>query len=385
MTSPIVVASSYEPSTEGAVAELHAILGGDRPALVLFFHSPGHPASVVASLAQAAFPGAVTAGCSTMGEICDGQFVRGGMVAMAFSGAARVAAEGIADLSPWRFEQGAALVGRLCAGLGCTPAQLRPDRHLLLTLLDGLSGSDELLLTAIMDAVPGLPLVGGCAADDERFEATWTFLDGQAGCGGAVVLLVEPGVPFVPFALHHYRPTGQRVVVTCADPARRLVLELDGWPAVDAYARLCGLPAERFAERPDLLLGQAVQFGVRTGDTRFVRGVMTARGDALVLAGAVEEGEILEVMEATDLVESTREGLAGVLDTLGAPVAALLLFSCGGRFHAAERAGELEPLAQAMAVAPVAGMSTYGEHFGSLLLNYTLTGVAFARGPGEGA
>lgn len=381
MTQPLAIASSLAPTPADAVAELAAALAPIRPTLVLVFHSTHQPAQQVAAAVAQAFPGATTVGCSTMGEVAEGRFLRGGMTAIAFGPEARVALESIGDVRSWRYEQGAAAVGRLCAGLGCTPASLRADRHILLTLIDGLSGSDELILTSLSEVAPGVPLVGACAADDERFERTTVFVGTDVIAGGALLLLVEPGLPFLPFALHHYRPTGEKAVVTRADPAHRRVAELNGWPAIDEYARLCDVPVQRFRDHPELLLGQAIQFGVRGRDTLFLRGVMTLRGDDLVLAGAVEEGEILDVMVADDLVESTRRGLAEVLDRVDGDHQVLLLFSCGGRYHAAERQGVIDELADAMSPVPAVGFSTYGEHFGSLLVNYTLTGVAFSLPP----
>lgn len=383
MAPPLAVAWSQAVDTEQALAELAAALSPVRPVLVLAFHAITHPAERVAAGLAAAFPGAATAGCSTMGEVGDGRFLRGGIAAMAFGPQCRAAVALIPDIRSWRFEQGAALVGRLCADLGIAPAELRADRHLFLTLLDGLSGFDELILTAIADLVPGVPLVGACAADDGRFEQTPVFLGGQVSSGAALLVLVEPGVPFRPFAIHHFHPTGAKVVVTRADPAHRRVGELNGWPAVEEYARLCGQPADTFTLHPDRILGQATQFGGGGRAGSFLRGVMTVRDQDLVLAGSVEEGEILDLMQAGDIVGSTAQGLSQVLEELDVgDEASLLLFSCGGRIAAAHREGVVEALGRAMAPVPAIGFSTYGEHFGSLLVNYTLTGVAFGMREG---
>jgi len=380
---PLAIAATTQVDLDRAVAELRAALAPIDPALVLAFHSPSHPAQMVATAMAAAFPGAHTAGCSTMGELSEGRFVRGGISAIAFGPQARVGLECIEDVQAWRYEEGAALVGRICTDLGCAPASLRSDRHVFLTLVDGLSGADERILSSVAELAPGVPLVGGCAADDEHFNHTWVFSDGVAAQGGAILLLLEPGLPFRPFAIHHFRPTGQRVVITRADPAHRLVIEINGWPALREYARLCGLPMESFRQHPDLIHGQNVQFGSRALNTSFLRGVMTARGTDLVLAGAVEEGAILDVLEAVDLVESTRQGLQEELSKLPGSDAALMLFSCGGRYHAADRAGVLADLAQAMTPVPAAGFSTYGEHFGDILVSFSLTGVAFALPSGS--
>lgn len=388
MSSPVAVAFSQAPETSRAVHELRRELQPCGPALVMVFHSTAHAAEVVAGLVSEAFPGATTLCCTTMGEVGGGRFLRGGMAAIAFGGAARAAVAMVPDLRTWRFGEGAALIGQLCTRMGLSVEELTAERHLFLTLVDGLSGFDELLLTAIADVAPGVPVVGACAADDGRFEQTLISLGPQVLSGAALLVLLEPGLPFQPFAVHHFRPTGEKVVVTRADPARRRVSELDGWPAVERYAQLCGLPRDHFQHHRADVLGLNTQFAVGGQGHGCLRGVMAIRDQELVMAGAVEEGELLEVVEGHALVEGTTQALAELRPS-GAPItdqveqARLLLFSCGGRFAAAQRAGSVEALGRAMAPVPAVGFSTYGEHYGASLVNYTLTGVAFAPWPGR--
>ncbi|MCK6504370.1 FIST C-terminal domain-containing protein [Myxococcota bacterium] len=389
MVQPVAVAWSQAPDTRQAVDEVCRELAAAAPSLVLVFHSTAHPAEVVADQVAGAFSQAITACCTTMGELGGGRFLRGAIAAIGFGGPARAAAVLIPDLRSWRFQEGAALIGSLCDSLGLAPGRLTPGRHLFLTLVDGLSGFDELLLTAISDVAPGVPVVGGCAADDGRFQQTLVSLGRQTMSGAALLVLLEPGVPFHPFAVHHFRPTGAKVVVTRADPARRRVSELDGWPAVSRYARLCGLPADHFQRNPSDVLGLNTQFAVGGQGQDCLRGVMAIRDQELVMAGAVEEGELLEVVAGDELVESTTRALSVAVESSAGTAGAragvrLLLFSCGGRFAAAHRTGLVEALGQAMAPVPSVGFSTYGEHFGASLVNYTLSGVAFGASPDAG-
>lgn len=382
----MAVAWSQAPDAPRAVDELRAALAPCSPGLVMVFHSTAHAAQVVADSLDLAFPQATTVTCTTMGEIGGGRFLRGAMAAIGFGGPARAAVALIPDLRSWRFEQREELIGGLCARLGLAPLELAAERHLFLTLVDGLSGFDELLLTAIADVAPGVPVVGACAADDGRFQQTLVGLGRQVVAGAALVVLLEPGVPFQPFAVHHFRPTGTKVVVTRADPARRRVSELDGWPAVQRYAALCGLPEDHFLREPAGVLGLPTQFAVSGQGQACLRGVMAIRDHELVMAGSVEEGELLEVVEGHDLVESTRQALSRVLDEgtdapLPSATQRLLLFSCGGRYAAAQRSEVVEDLGRAMAPVPAVGFSTYGEHFGASLVNYTLSGVAFSPAP----
>src|SRR3546814_13176896 len=60
------------------------------------------------------------------------------------------------------------------------------------------------------------------------------------------------------FKFEHFRPTEQKIVVTSADPERRVVWSLNAEPAAEEYARLIGstmedLTPEVFAANPLLV------------------------------------------------------------------------------------------------------------------------------------
>jgi hypothetical protein len=235
---------------------------------------------------------------------------------------------------------------------------------------------EELVVAAIGTSLPAVSLVGGSAADDLRFSHTEVAVDGRACVGGAVVLLLEPSVPFHPFQIHHFEPTPQRVVVTRTDARRRVVHRLNGRPAARVLADLVGVPLEQLqAEGVAGIARHGLQFGFHAGSEYYLRAVITVQGEDLVLAGAVEEGAILTVMRSGDLLCSTRAGIAGAVSALGARPAVMLLFNCGGRLIEAEAHGQVPALFEAMGDTPAVGFTTYGEQFGPMLLNQTLTGL----------
>ena len=59
--------------------------------------------------------------------------------------------------------------------------------------------------------------------------------------------------------------------------------------------------------------------------------------------------------------------------------AGLLLFNCAGRLLEARARGRTRQLWEALAQAPAAGFSTYGEQWGPLQVSLTLTGLAFGE------
>ena len=92
----------------------------------------------------------------------------------------------------------------------------------------------------------------------------------------------------------------------------------------------------------------------------------------------MEVGAVLRIAAPRDLVNETAQAIEHVLASLALPAAGMLLFNCGGRLLEAHAADSHKALWKAMSPIPVGGFSTYGEHFGPINVNHTLTGIAFA-------
>lgn len=372
------VAHSCAPGTRRAVDDIADELSDRSWSAVLYFASARHSMSEVATAMAAAFPDAVTVGCTTSGEIGPRGLTRGGISAVALSDRMGFAAVPI-DQDAFEFHDGGRVVSELSRRIG--GGALSGDRHVFLTLTDGLSGRDELLVASVATHAAGVPLVGGSAGDDQAFAGTWVAIDGHAFSRAAVVMLLEPRVPFETFHVHHFTPTDRRVVVTRATPARRLVHEIDGWPAVDVLADMLGISAASLRSDPIGALGERpTAFAFRIGDGFFLRTVMTVCDGSLLMGGAVEEGMILRCMRRGDLIDATRRGVARITRSAG-PAAGMLLFNCAGRLLEAEATGMRHALERAMCPpdVPSVGFTTYGEQFGPMQVNSTLTGLVLRR------
>lgn len=384
MPAPVVVAASRAPTTAAAVGEVVAALRPHDPTVVMAFVGFGHdPRQVAAELAEA-FPGARTFGCTSSGEIGPAGLTEGGLAAFAMTGAARAAVLWFDDLASLELDGVGRAVARLADQLGEVPSSLSPDRHLFVSLVDGVTSAGELMVAAVGDAAPGLPLVGGSAGEQvDRLEQTWTFADGVAAPGSGVLALLSPGVPFRVFALHHFDDGRERLVVTRARPDVHLIDELNGWPAVREYARVAGVSEAELRAGGVQTGALDTHLGFRVGDEVFLRGVVGVRGDALVLGGAVEEGMVLRATRPRcSLIGATEDGLAAACADVGAPSGALL-FDCVGRRLHADRDGQLDQLQTALTAVPSAGFHTFGEQFGALQVNFTLTGAVFGGGDAD--
>ena len=366
----MAVGHSAAGSARAVADQLYAELGADHR-VVLYFASTSYEPRELAIELAGRFPDALVAGCSTMGELGPKGLTTGSVSAVGLAAPCRAVAQVIEDTRGFQFADGVALCAAMAADLD-TP-RLEPDRHVLVTLTDGLSGAEELVVAALGLAAPQVALVGGSAADDLQLVQTWVSLDGRVFPSASLVLALEPCQPFTAFAVHHFDATERRVVVTRADPDRRVIHELDGLPAAEVMAELLEVPLAALVEHPLLPSEREVSFAYAIGERMFMRSVIAVEDGALVMRGAVEEGAVLRVMRGGDLVERTRSGFG---QALHATAVGALVFNCGGRLMEARARGVEVELYEAMSAVPVAGFSTYGEQFGPLLVNHTLTGLA---------
>ena len=106
----------------------------------------------------------------------------------------------------------------------------------------------------------------------------------------------------------------------------------------------------------------------------YLRTLMSAFPDKLLMGGGIEEGTIIHLMQPDHLVNRTRIGLEQELEQVVNP-SVMLQFSCGGRYIDAQASGCLEELGRTLCPIPTIGFSTYGEQIGSMQVNHTLTGL----------
>lgn len=199
---------------------------------------------------QEQFPGCPTMGCSTAGEISEGAFTSDTVSAFALGSPAKAAMQPVENLTEFRYERGAEILDALCSDMDISRDELvaEPERFVLIILADGLSGMEEVLIASLLVHIPDVKLVGGSAGDNFVFQQTQVACRGTVYPHGAVVMLLEPGVTFRVFAGHHYSPTDQTVVVTSADPEKRLIHRIDGKPAHRFVAQTIGLTTEELAK-----------------------------------------------------------------------------------------------------------------------------------------
>ncbi len=364
---------SHATAEHTAIAEIRQQLEQEQPRLVVFFCSNRYDLDRLAGELRRAFDGVPVVGCTAAGQIGEAGYLSCGISAISIAGPveAHPVAIDLADM-----ERGVSAVARRAENLLGAQPQARPFG---LLLVDGLAKKEEQLSSLLYRHLPQVPTVGGSAADDRAFRQTQVYVDGEFRAGRAVFTLFLTPVPFHAFRFHHFVPGEQALVVTDAEPPRRLVREINGEPAAKVYAEAVGAPItalgpELFARHPLVL---------ELGGQHYLRAIDKAHEDgALATYCAIEYGTILSVGRVTDQAEAARAAFRQVRRKIGEP-ALVIGCDCIQRRIEFENSGLLETMGALLGENRVFGFSTYGEQFDGLHMNQTFTGIAFGHGHGR--
>ena len=376
----IRTAQSCATDPRDAVEELFAGVAQPAMSLVIFFCSSASDRDVLACEMARRFAGVQVIGCTTAGEIGPIGCLDGSIAGVSFSpGACAAVTQSIEGLQGFEIGDGHAIARGLLDEIdGLTPGREGWHRFAFL-LVDGLSAREELLAYSVQEALGEIPVVGGSAGDALSFASTQVYSGGRFLSDAAVLTLVSTPLRVKTFKTQHFVPTEERLVVTEADPLRRVVKEINGLPAAQEYARLLGVSPEdlspiHFAASPVVVL---------IDGANYVRSIQKASPDgSLTFYCAIERGVVLREAKGMNLVTNLEQALARVRAEVGEPELVLACDCILRKLEIAEtglNAAVSDMLRRHNAV----GFNTYGEQFCGVHINQPLTGVALGAGPAE--
>ncbi|MBE0505931.1 MAG: FIST C-terminal domain-containing protein [Marinospirillum sp.] len=368
------IVTSHQRDPWFAAAELVQGLELTQLSGVIFFCSASYDLPHLAAALDHYFTDTLLVGCTTAGEITPEGYATGSIVALGFyQDFFHLNAALIQPLDGFALVEAQQLINRL---LQSHPVQQTEQRHFALTLFDGLSSQEELVLAALDTALGGIPHFGGSAGDDIHLANTHVFYDGAFHNQAAVVLLVETALPFEVFSTHHMQPLDIKLVVTEADADTRRVQELNAEPAAAVYARLLGLTPEQLT--PDIFALHPL--AVKLGQDYYVRSIQRVNPDlSLDFYCAVGKGSVLTRMQPQAMLQDLEACLSDIESRVGHPLITLGC-DCFLRRLEAEQRGEKELASAFLMRHRVIGFNTYGEHHAGLHINQTFTGVVLGRG-----
>lgn len=376
-TLPAVrVASSNVRDPMLAATNLASQLSHEHLGCVLFFCSAEYDLGRLGTALERVFDGVRVSGCTSAGEITPEGYGRGCITAIGFDRRYfSIDCALISELENFTLQDAQGVIDGLLST--CRDARLAPVKGntFAITLLDGLSSREELVLATLNAALGTIPQFGGSAGDDERLANTHVFFDGQFHTGAATVMLVNTPLDFRVFSTHHMKARSEKLVVTHADAKSRTVYELNAEPAAEAYARAAGVPVDEldrkvFALRP---------MGVKIGGHYFVRSVQRVNADrSLTFYCAVETGIVMTAMEPASLLDSVRTQIEASERVVGPPLVTIGC-DCFLRRLEAELTGVVDEVSDFLRHHKVIGFNTYGEQFDGMHINQTFTGVVIGQ------
>lgn len=373
----VVSAMSLATDPQQAAQELARQLLHPNLGFVLFFCSAEYDLPALGHALQQSFGGIRLAGCTSAGEITPLGYGRNCVTAMGFDHRHfSIALELIDEMEHFSLIDAQQMVERLVGG--CRSNTLAPIKgnSFALTLLDGLSSREEMVLAALSAALGAIPHFGGSAGDDNYLTHTHVYFDGGFHSGAAVVVLVNTWLDFEVFTTHHLEPQAQKLVVTGADSASRRVFELNAEPAATEYARHIGVPVAELDHR----IFAAHPLAVRINEQYYVRAIQQVHPDlSLSFYCAVENGIVLTAMTPGPLLPNLQSLFDGLQERLG-DLLLTIGCDCFLRRLELEDHGSLEQVGAFLREQRVMGFNSYGEQFNGMHINQTFTGVAIARG-----
>lgn len=368
------VAHSTHDDPEMAVRDVMSAMDLPELAGVILFCSSRYPTAALGEALSRRADGHVVIGCTSSGELTPAGMAEGSLTAIGFPAADfqldALCLDGIAGINSAMVH---AQVRQMTADAEARARQRWGGGHQAgIFLIDGLSAQEELLTLTIQNALGAVPLVGGSSGDDLDFRETFVFHQSHFRQDAAVVALLSSRRPLHVFRAQHFRPGPARMVITRADPANRIVQEINAEPAAAEYARLIGarvadLTPALFASHPPV---------VRIGGEHYARSIRSANPDgSLTFYGAIDEGVVLTLGETGDIVANL-ESLFDELELKVGQIDRVLGFDCVLNGLEIRQRQITDLVSRLYAARGVVGFNTYGEQLRTLHMNQTFSGLA---------
>jgi hypothetical protein len=361
-----------------AVAELRDQIYQSDMAVVLFFSSPAFDLEQLGAAMKEAFPDTLVLGCSTAGEITPMGYCTGSLTGLSMSrDICHADAVYIEQLSEFAFSHGLDSVREVLARMAETEGSAFTQGTFAMLMIDGMSSAEDSVLSALHAGLGEIPLFGGSAGDDLNFRRTWVYRDGRFHSDMAALVLVHTPFPFRVFKTQHFVGSDTKMVITGADPLRRIVHEINAEPAGREFARMLGMEVDELT--PMIFATHPVV--VRVGGADYVRSIQKVNEDgSLSFFCAIDEGLVLSVAKTVDPYVN----LAQVFDDIRAeigPPQLIIGCECVLRSLEMERTQMKQRMSDLLIANNVVGFNTYGEQFNAMHVNQTFTGVALGARP----
>ncbi len=355
----IAIGHSIDPLVSAAVEEVveqvRLRLDGAPAKGGLLFACQDADHEQILEAVTSAFPAMPLIGCTTDGELSSVlDFQEDSTLLIVFSGDGLEVRVGLGrSLSD-------SVENAVQDALDQAQAAAEPRPQLCIAIPESLTVSAVSIVNTLVERLsPDVPLVGGTAGDQWRFEKTRQFIGREVTSDSVPILLLCGAVQVGVGVASGWQPVGPRSLVTRAEGHR--VREIDGLPALDFFQQFHGPHVEPNPEYP---LGV---FDANRGE-HYLRAPLSYDRDS----GSVDFAGDIPVGSEVQITDASRNEILTACETSikmanasfnGTDPAGVLVFSCAARkqllgTRTAEEAALLRNLGEGL---PMAGFYTYGE------------------------
>jgi len=381
---------SQQRDPKQAVQELYNAIYQPNASFAVVYCSANYNLAVLEKALAETFTDIPLIGCTTAGEIGPDGLSDNGLTGFTICSNKVTVSTELISSDNFNSESANAAYNKLCLERDKkVPDASKPNtdwKDFLFVICDGVSQMEERIVSTLHTGASDVPIVGGSAADYDRFEKTYVYHQGKFHANSSIISLVSTRLPFTIFKTENFvEKPGKKMVVTEADCSRRIVTEIDGLPASEGYAELFDI------DEKDLTLNFYAEHpvAVKLGNELFVRAITHTTKEqsdknpsALKFACAIDVGIVLTPVEEVGIVSDLSNSLDEVREQLGEP-ALIIGFDCLLRKMQYKNKNVRAEVSDIMQRNKVVGFHTYGEQFNSLHVNHTFTAIAFGKDVSE--
>ena len=252
---------------------------------------------------------------------------------------------------------------------------LHNAKYIGIVIIDGLSMKEDNVIAILSKTFENVEIVGGSSGDDLRFDKTYIYNDGIFVNNSAVFLIIETEVPFITFNTQHFEPIDKKLVITEADPTKRIVYEINGEKAALEYAKILGIEVNEL--NPQLFARYPVMLNI--GGNWYIRSIAKVNEDfSLTFFCAIDSGLVLTIAKGNDIIQNLKNKFIEIHSKIG-EISLILAFDCILRRFEVEQKNLATEMNRVFSKENIIGFNSYGEQCNFVHVNQTLTGVAFGK------
>jgi hypothetical protein len=315
-------------------------------------------------------------GCTTAGEMCPNGFVEKNIVAMSISDdTMETSVSVMKDIKLKAILAKNDLI-KTAEKIGVKPTD--PTSGVIMTLISGLTGDEEKVLSVLGSTFPNMPLAGGTAAENITFNEKSIYLsaNGEVFQNAAIVTFIKSANKITAFKENMYEDFGREdLMITKIDSTNRIIYEFNGKKAANEYARILGITVD---DIPKYIFKHPL--GRVFDEKVWITSIFKVTEDnGILFACNLVKGSTLRVLKPVENIVAEAERSMKTIRTDMNNVHGAVIFNCLYRYLHCKMENNLSQINSVYSknIPQYVGFQTYGEQFGKYMMNATLTALVF--------